>query len=308
MKYVPLILIVGLATVLFLYDVDNTSEKDNSCKLPLTYQIAEIDPRFGISEDEVKIALEESSSKWSQVINRSVAEYSDTGDIRVDLVYDNRQKLFDDEISFKEKIRTKEREIRSLESIHDRLNRKFTKEETNFKEQEKEFRTELDSFNDWVKERNENGGFLESEVSQYNNRKDEIELSRKRLQDRSNELNTLSNRLNEKVDELNTLIDEKNRLVDLYNDKFSGEKNFIQGQYKRNGNDETIVVYQFKDRRELRLVLAHEIGHALGIGHVSNNEAVMYDHTKDQNKEKLQLTEDDKNAIIDICGSVENIQ
>jgi predicted Zn-dependent protease len=57
------------------------------------------------------------------------------------------------------------------------------------------------------------------------------------------------------------------------------------------------------DEDELMLVLAHEMGHALGIGHVDNPQSVMYRLMGNQARPGLELTEDDRYALMDICNN-----
>jgi predicted Zn-dependent protease len=63
-----------------------------------------------------------------------------------------------------------------------------------------------------------------------------------------------------------------------------------------------INIYQFHDESDLELVLAHELGHALGLNHVENPESVMYYLMEKQNLENIQLTTQDLQAIKNVCG------
>lgn len=306
MKYSPFIIFAVAIVLVALYSGSNGKEessvKENACAEPLTYRITQIDPRFGVSENEVIEAMEKASEAWSEVVNKPVAKYSEQGEIKVQLVYDHRQKFIEEEISFRERLKSKERQISSLKSIYDSKNETFERKLKAYRQQEEAFEEQLKSFNAWVKEKNRAGGFREHEVSTYEQKQAEIGRLREQINTQKKELNRLDDQLSQRVDKLNEVVDENNRLTEAYNQKYSGEKHFIQGEYEAKGSNKRITVYQFMKESELRLVLAHELGHALGIKHVPDKQAVMFDHTQDQTKKTLKLTEQDKEAILDVCN------
>ncbi|KAE9417857.1 hypothetical protein Angca_009222, partial [Angiostrongylus cantonensis] len=51
------------------------------------------------------------------------------------------------------------------------------------------------------------------------------------------------------------------------------------------------------DRRFFPYVLAHEIGHALGLQHAKKQEAIMYPYYKNTPLDEIKLDLDDKCAI-----------
>jgi hypothetical protein len=94
------------------------------------------------------------------------------------------------------------------------------------------------------------------------------------------------------ISDLNLRINQKNDLVDEYNQTFSGERKFTQGAYEWNQSGKTIQVFQFNSLDELKLVLAHEVGHALGLDHVENPSSIMHYLMGNQKVYGLSLTED----------------
>ncbi len=94
------------------------------------------------------------------------------------------------------------------------------------------------------------------------------------------------------------MVSRHNINVLTYNTRFGEAKEFNQGDYR--GNE--INIYQFSEIDELKLVLAHELGHALELDHVEKPESIMYYLMDKQNLAFLQLTEEDKNALKIKCG------
>jgi predicted Zn-dependent protease len=54
-----------------------------------------------------------------------------------------------------------------------------------------------------------------------------------------------------------------------------------------------IEVYGFENLKELKVLLAHEIGHLVGIPHINKANALMNPILQENQKEKLLLTNDD---------------
>ncbi len=98
------------------------------------------------------------------------------------------------------------------------------------------------------------------------------------------QVNVLANQLNAATGKINSKVDEYNQ---------SAGESFHKGEY----NGKEINVYEFQDNNELKLALAHELGHALNLDHVSNENAIMYPVLKDQNLNDIQLTQEDVDAL-----------
>ena len=120
-------------------------------------------------------------------------------------------------------------------------------------------------------------------------------------------LNKIEVSLKAEVDNLNALIVAINQLATLLNidvkkfntigGSFSGE--FIEGVYKSGPEGEEIDIYQFDNRTKLLRVLAHELGHALGLPHVDDSKAIMYRLNNGINE---KLTSTDIVLLEKLCG------
>lgn len=97
------------------------------------------------------------------------------------------------------------------------------------------------------------------------------------------------------ADRINRSIDQYNRLVTAFNQTAHIE--IRQGSYQHH-----LEVYAFADTADLKIVIAHEFGHALGIGHVDVPDAVMNARNKIGTVAALRLHEADIAALRKSCS------
>ena len=106
------------------------------------------------------------------------------------------------------------------------------------------------------------------------------------------------------ADEISALIVKYNLLVDRVNANIgtinqTANKEFEEGTYISDASGARIDIYEFSDEAKLIRVLAHELGHALGLDHNSNLDSIMYAMNQSSN---MILTADDVQALKMKCN------
>lgn len=264
-----------------------------ACEQPVTYSIGEFDERFGLSRAEFSAALSEAAALWNEAAGMQVFAADEEGTVSVNLVYSQYQRnaelgaAIDAEQQAYEDKRT---EVDALRSAYLSLRARYAREETAFDRR-------VEAYDEEVAYWNARGGAPPGEYEKL--QQEQIALAREQ-----EELNALADDVNAKVRELNAAVDELNRLaahtnakVGVYN-KHAGI-DFDQGTYTEDASGKRIDIYEFTDETELKRVLAHELGHALGIGHVENPDSIMYSYNIG---ESFTLTEEDVAALKEVCG------
>ena len=167
--------------------------------------------------------------------------------------------------------------------------------------------------NEQVAEYNAQKAALEKEVNYWNSRGGAPRSTYDSLQKRQTELNNQYIALAQAEEQLkqsaeivnstalvlNKLISELNLQVAQYNTVgASTGKEFNQGEYVSGVNGTSINIFQFNNENKLVRVLAHELGHALGLEHLDNPRAIMYYLNEGTNE---KLTTDDLTALKQKC-------
>lgn len=275
---------------------------DTPCQEPLTFKAGDIDERFSISRSELIDLIEHVTGVWSEAVNVLAAAYSSDGEISVHLVYDEQQQLTDREREFSNRIRERETYVNELEQNYNKILDHYNDRVLNYQNELRHLQNRIDEFNEWVREKNQEGGFNDLQLQEFEIRRNEIDGESLRMNREVIYLSQLADEVNRELGVLNLEINRKNVLIKEYNERFSGTRRFTQGTFEWQGNRKWINIYQFANLAELKLVLAHEVGHALGLDHVDNPESVMHHLMGSQEMGQLILSEEDQRALRVRCG------
>ena len=269
------------------------------CPVPIEYQIGELDERFNLSKDEAKLAIAEAESVWEDATGQNLFTYRDDARFVVNFIYDERQALTDMERIERAKLSTVESVSDEVRSEYNRLILSYDEQQRSHEARVAAYEQDLQDFNDKVDAYNQSGGAPEEVFEELQAEENRLDQEREAINSSAGELNDLVQEINRLGERGNNLVERYNERVSEFNDAFSTHREFTQGTYTNQG---AIDIYTFADETELQTVLAHELGHALSIGHVPGAESVMYYLIGGQ-PEELTLSEYDMAAFVEVCGS-----
>ena len=279
--------------------------KSPPCKNPIVYTLGTFDTKFGISKTYFLDALKEAEAIWEKPYGRELFTYQpdDTkgNTLKINLVYDYRQQATSKLASLGIVVQNDRASYDALKTKFTDLKTAFNVAKSDYDARAQSFTAEQKAYEDQVKYWNAQGGAPKKEY-------DQLQVTKSALGQGLSQLQSLQAKVNGMVDEMNALVVVVNRLADTLNlsvDQYntvgaSRGETFAEGVYQDDGINREIDIYEFSSRVKLVRVLAHELGHALDIGHLDDAKAMMYKFNQGSSK---ILSQADINALKVECGT-----
>jgi len=271
---------------------------DKPCTKPIAYSIGTIDPGFEVSQDDFLSVIGQAEKIWENPMGKNLFQYDPSSQFKINLIYDDRQQTT-------QEAKSMENQLSSLELTHNQAERDYAsssaiskKEIDDYNKAIADYKNQLEKYNKDVKYWNEQGGAPEDEFNKLKKEKKDLDNSYSQLESQRKDLNALVNKTNSLAQKSNQIAQSYNSNLNTYKSKFGEAREFDKGVYDGN----SINIYQFNDVSDLRLALAHEMGHALGIDHLTQPESIMYYMMGEQNLESPKASEEDLGSLKDICN------
>lgn len=255
----------------------------------LRYRIGDVDPRFNLSKDQIKTLAQQAADIWHLGTMKSLFVYDPNAQLTINLIYDERQA---ESSARKQEMRILENtqqytqsEKQRIQQIHaelDLANRELDIQKINYQ-------TKVDQYNQLIGMINQSQQNLNPyQRQQLEQQKEQLLIDQSQLKQQLDGYNQKVNDLNRQVDQLNSIHQQFNQSVDQFNTRFK-PRQFDKGVF----DGKSIKIYEFESDEDLRVTIAHELGHALGLEHNTDPKALMYPTMKDQDLQNFKLTTTD---------------
>ncbi|OGP49352.1 MAG: hypothetical protein A2Y79_09495 [Deltaproteobacteria bacterium RBG_13_43_22] len=287
-----LLAVLIIPTVLYL-------RTPRPCQEPITYRLGKVDERFDLTREEFGTAVNMAAAMWGKPVSRDLFREDPQGNIEVNLVYDYRQEATDRLKSLNIKIDRSKNSCEELKARLDSLKMEYEQKNAALGGDLTVYHSRTNAFNKEAESWNRSGGVSENVHSRLMKEKSELNNLRDHLHGRQEEMKRLMETINSLVVVINEVASNYNLdLVDHQNIGQAIGREFCEGNYENKKGRQSITIFQFDNDYRLVRVLAHEFGHALGLDHSQNEDAVMYRLIKSNT---LELASDDVATLKNRC-------
>ena len=269
-----------------------------------------------LSEQQLKTIIDEIENTLETQLNINIFDYSANGK-PIDILYVPDSKLENDISKKIDKLNSKKEKLENLKDFFSIQKNEIDRLEESYTIQTNLVNNKVDILNNYIKEVNKQKSLDKNEynrVQEYvKKERSKIDLDLKEQRKAQSNLTKTLNQYNQKVFSYNNLSREINTLVSQIETmtrsvkKINGRTFGLQettlktiykdGKMTQEKSVKTdmdkIEIYSFDSLAQLKVVIAHEILHLVGIPHIEESGALMNPLLQKNQTERLYLTNED---------------
>lgn len=269
-----------------------TPHQHQTVKKTLHYRIAEIDPRFHLTQQQVLELTQQAAKIWEHETGQQNFIYDPDAEFSIQLIFDERQQRSSNRMQSLQQLQQDQQhwheqnqQLQQIKADIEQSSALIARKQAQLNLQFQQYHQEVQHFN----QQRSSSKVLADQLAQ---RQAALQQQSLALQQEIQQHNERARLLNQDIQALNQRHQQLSTLASQFNQMFQ-PRLFHKGHF----NGKQIIIYEFSSAHDLRLTLAHEFGHALGLAHTDDPTSLMYPIIQQQNLQKFALTDSDKDLV-----------
>jgi matrixin len=267
------------------------------CARPLAYRVDRFDDRFGVSREELRDALRQAEEVWERPMGRKLFVETDSARLVVNLIYDERQQRTQAGTRLQTDMQGTRASHEAVGRSYEEWRAMYERRLRDFKDGQAEYQSRAEALNAQIREWNARGNTPADMRYTFESERVRLVDLRSRLESERTALQELASTVTGLAQKGNAIASQHNASVATFNALYGAPRQFHKGEF----DGRQIAVFEFHDNRDLVLLLAHEMGHALGLKHVEDPAGIMHAVAGGQPLGALTPTEADLAALRKAC-------
>ncbi|EOR10773.1 MULTISPECIES: matrixin family metalloprotease [Acinetobacter] len=256
------------------------------------YRIADIDSRFNLSQQQVLELTQQAAKLWEQETGQQNFIYDPQAEFSINLIFDERQQRSTDRLQGLDQLKQQQQQWENQNLQLQQVKEEIQRTTALIASKQAQLNLQFQQYNTEVLRFNQTRSNSKDLAQQFSQRQKALEQQSLVLQREVQEHNQRTQQLNQRIQNLNQTNQQLVASASQFNQVFQPHL-FHKGHF----NGKQILIYEFSSTNDLRLTLAHEFGHALGLEHTNDPRSLMYPVIQKQNFQQFALTDSDKDLV-----------
>jgi DNA repair exonuclease SbcCD ATPase subunit len=254
----------------------------------LRYRVADVDSRFKLSIEQVQEISQQATQIWKDGTGQDYFVYDPNAQLAIRLIYDERQQESEQRREHITQLEANQQVWKDKKQQLDQIEQEVIRSKQFLDLKQQQLNQQIQQYNQERLSAQQN----QASSVYFQQRQQLLQTNIELVKQEINKYNQRINQLNQKVDELNALNQQLDASVQKYKQRFKPHL-FHKGLF----NGKEILIYEFESTDDLRLTIAHELGHALDLEHSNDPQALMHPIMKDQDTAHFRLTQADRSLL-----------